>query len=173
MSNNEPDAATKTDSESAEKKPTRFDTRKIYLKDASFEAPSTPMVFTENLTPKFGVQIDVTNNPMDGEAELYEIVLKVIVTAKDDERILYLAEVHQAGVFQVHHANPEKQELILGVTCPYILLPFAREEINNMITKGGFSAFLLSPVNFETLLRSKKQMEIEQTRKADESGKPN
>jgi preprotein translocase subunit SecB len=141
MSNNEPDASAAP--ASTDKKATRFDTKKIFLKDASFEAPSAPDIFTQSVTPKLSVQIDVTRN------------------------------CHQAGVFQVHHSNPEKQELILGVTCPYILLPFAREEINNMITKGGFSAFLLAPVNFETLLRSKKQKEIEQTKNADVSGKPN
>ena len=171
MSNNESEE--NADSASAVSKTTRFDTKKIFLKDASFEAPSAPAIFTQSVAPKFSVQIDVTKNFMDEELELYEIVLKVIVTAKDDENVLYLAEVHQAGVFQVHHANPEKQELILGVTCPYILLPFAREEINNMVTKGGFSAFLLAPVNFETLLRSKKQKEIERTQNADVTGKPN
>jgi preprotein translocase subunit SecB len=171
MSNKEPDAS--TEPVSTDKKTTRFDTKKIFLKDASFEAPSAPGIFTRSVTPQLSVQIDVTKNAMEEELELYEIVLKVIVTAKQDEDVLYLAECHQAGVFQVHHSNPEKQELILGVTCPYILLPFAREEINNLITKGGFSAFLLAPVNFETLMRSKKQKEIEQTRNADVTGKPN
>ena len=171
MSNNESEE--NADSASAVSKATRFDTKKIFLKDASFEAPSAPEIFTQSVTPSLSVQIDVTRNSMDEELELYEIVLKVIVTAKHDENVLYLAEVHQAGVFQVHYSNTEKQELILGVTCPYILLPFAREEINNMITKGGFSAFLLAPVNFETLLRSRKQQEIEQTKNADVTGKPN
>ena len=40
---------------------------------------------------------------------------------------------------------------LLGIYCPGYLLPYARQTISDLLTKGGFPPFLLPPVNFEAL----------------------
>ena len=40
---------------------------------------------------------------------------------------------------------------LLGIFCPNYLLPYAREVISDLLTKGGFPPFLLPPVNFDAL----------------------
>ena len=156
------EAAGKSDSAKA-----NFETLKVYLKDASFEAPSTPGIFTQKGSPpKTDVEVLLDYSSIDDEQGLVDVVLNLTVTSKNDDGTLYLAEVHQAGVFQVLHPNPDARELVIEVTCPHILMPFAREELNSLITKGGFGAFLLTPVNFDLIYRNKKQKQEEQAKAA-------
>jgi preprotein translocase subunit SecB len=134
----------------------RFETLKIYLKDASFESPLTPAVFaTPSAEPKFESQLGLDVNTVDEKQGVVEIVLKITITSEHDGQTLFLAEVQQAGIFQLVHPDVDKRQLVMEVTCPHILLPFAREELNSLITKGGFSPFLMAPVNFEALYRAK------------------
>ena len=136
----------------------RFDTIKVYVKDVSFEAPSTPKIFTQaDLKPKLDVQIGIDYRTIDEKAGISEIVLKATVTATHDDNAVYLAEVHQAGLFRIQHPDAETLQVVIEVACPGILLPFAREEINSLISKGGFNSYLLSPVNFEAIYRSKQE----------------
>jgi len=152
----------------AQQQSMNFETRKVYLKDASFEAPSTPHVFTQtDLKPKIDVQVLVEYRILDKEEGMTEIVLKVTVTAKHEENVLYLAEVHQAGLFKVQHPDEEMRKVVTEVTCPHILLPFAREELNNLISKGGFGSFLMAPVNFETIYRNKVEKDMDQAATTD------
>ncbi len=155
---NSPDGPAQEDPASSGKPATRFDTVKVYLKDASFEAPSTPKIFTQ---PKVklihDIQIAIDYQLVDETNNISEIILKATVTAAHENTTVYLAEVHQAGVFRIQHPDVDTRQIVIEVACPGILLPFAREELNNLITKGGFGAFLLAPVNFESLYRSKQQ----------------
>lgn len=138
----------------------RFETVRVYLKDASFEAPASPEVFLQQAEkPKTEVEVLLDYRTLDEASGLIEIVVKITVTSKVGENTLYLAEVHQAGLFQIQHPDPNARGIVMEVTCPHILLPFAREELNNLITKGGFSAFLLAPVNFDALHRNKKEQQ--------------
>jgi preprotein translocase subunit SecB len=45
--------------------------------------------------------------------------------------------------------------MVLEIACPNVLLPFAREAVNDLVGKGGFPQLLLSPVNFEALYHQK------------------
>jgi preprotein translocase subunit SecB len=161
-------------SSTAEQATVKFESKKIYLKDASFEAPSAPAIFTKkDVIPAIDIQATITYRLIEENTGLYDVNLKVTVTARHDNNTLYLAEIEQAGVFQIQHPDADTRLAVCEVTCPTILLPFAREQLNNMITKGGFSAFLLAPINFETLFQSKRAKEKEQANLADETGKPN
>ena len=95
--------------------------------------------------------------------DVYDVILKVTATSQHDDTALYLAKVQQAGVFQIQSPDIDDRKVAVEVTCPHILLPFAREELNSLITKGGFSPFLLAPINFMTLFQDKIDQEVKQT----------
>ncbi len=136
----------------------RFETIKIYLKDASFETPAAPAIFTQkDLKYDYGIKVEIGATALDDAQGLHDIALKLEVTAKHQDTTLYIAEVQQAGIFQVQHPDADTRQIVMEVTCPNILLPFAREALNNLITKGGFIAFMVAPVNFEGLFQSKKE----------------
>ena len=83
--------------------------------------------------------------------------MTVTVEAKDEENVIFLVELKQAGLFQISGYNAEELEAIVGVFCPNTLFPYARESIANMITKGGFPEFILQPINFDALYNESKR----------------
>ena len=123
--------------------------QKIYVKDLSFEAPNSPQVFTAALNPTADVQFQNRTTALDDDN--HEVVLTVTVKVQQEERVVYLVEVQQAGVFTIRGFPAEHLPAILATACPNTLFPFAREAICDVVTKGGFPQLLLAPVNFEML----------------------
>ena len=85
------------------------------------------------------------------EENVFEVTLTTTLTVKCAEKVAYLIEVTQAGIFTLQ--GFEKQELshMLGSYCPNILFPYAREVVSDLVSKGGFPQLLLAPVNFDAL----------------------
>lgn len=128
----------------------QFSIQKLYIKDVSFESPSTPSIFTfKNWDPKIELNLNNTNKQIsDG---VFEVVLSVTATVKHDDKTAFLVEVHHAGIFQIAGFNEQDTKYILGSQCMNILFPYAREVISDLTTRGGFPPLLLNPVNFDAL----------------------
>jgi len=136
----------------------QFAIQKIYLKDVSLESPNAPMVFNDGeWKPEINVQINTTHQVF-GEG-LYEVVLTVTVTARQNEKTAFLVEVKQAGLFSLSGFPQENLGGMLGAYCPETLFPFAREAIADFINKGGFPPLLLSPVNFNAVYAQQVQQQ--------------
>lgn len=129
----------------------RFQLQKIYLRDVSFESPEAPAVFRGKWQPE--VNVNITNRTRRIQDFSYEVVLKLTVEARQEGKTAFLAELEQAGLFHIEGFGEEEADRILGIICPDNLFPFAREEINNLVSKGGFPQLLLQPINFEQLYR--------------------
>lgn len=130
----------------------QFVIQKIYLKDVSFESPNAPAVFAGDASawqPEINVQINSGNQGVG--QDLYEVVLTITVTAKQDNKTAFLAEVKQAGLFTISGMPEENMGGMLGAYCPETLFPFAREAVSSLVTNGGFPPLLLTPVNFNAL----------------------
>jgi len=126
-----------------------FSIEKIYLKDLSLEIPNSPQVFLEREAPQLDVQLHTEGMPVD--EGLFESLLTVTVTAKLNEKTIFLVEAVQAGIFQLRHIPEDQVAPVMGITCPNILFPYAREVVSDVVTRAGFPPVLLNPVNFETL----------------------
>jgi preprotein translocase subunit SecB len=134
-----------------------FNLEKIYIKDSSFEAPNAPQVFLNATAPEVGVQLGIQHGQIGPGADLYEVVLAVTITAKNADKTVFLAEVHQAGLFRVSGVPVPELPKVLEIACPNVLLPFARQVVNGLIESGGFPQLLINPINFETLYLQKQQ----------------
>ena len=132
-----------------------FGIEKIYVKDLSLEIPGAPQIFIQRESPQ--VSIELTNAASKLEEGVYEVVITVTVTSKLQDKTVFLVEVAQAGIFQIRNVPQENIEMILGVTCPNILFPYAREAVSDLVTRGGFPPVLLNPINFEALYTQQKQ----------------
>ena len=86
-------------------------------------------------------------------------MLTVTVEAKEEDKTLFLVELHQAGIFEIAGYGNEELEAIVGSFCPNILFPYARETIASIIQKGGFPEFVLQPINFDALYLQAKQQQ--------------
>jgi preprotein translocase subunit SecB len=126
--------------------------QKIYVKDVSFESPGAPEIFREaNWTPQVNLNLTTDTQVID-EAGLFEVVLRLTVTATHNDETAYLVEVQQAGIFVIKGFSEQDMTYMMGSYCPNILFPFAREAISDLVTRGGFPQLLLAPVNFDALL---------------------
>jgi preprotein translocase subunit SecB len=142
--------AEKTDTKTTEQNQSVFTIEKIYVDDISLEVPNTPNIFLEQGESKVDMQIR-TESAGFGK-NLYKCSVIITVSAKlQDERTVFLVEISQSGIFQIGSLTKEMLELMLGVTCPNILYPYAREMISNIIDHAGFPPVLLAPINFEVL----------------------
>ncbi len=131
--------------------------QRIYTKDISLETPNTPQIFRENLQPEVGVDLDVANSILESNA--HEVVLSVTVTAKLKDKVIFLVEVKQAGIFQIAGFEKEQLDQLLGAYCPNILFPYARETVSDLIARASFPQLNLAPINFEAIYAQKKEAE--------------
>ncbi len=141
-----------------------FSIEKIYVKDASLEIPHAPQIFTDRSQPQIGIELG--NFAQQIEENIFEVAIKVTVTSKIADKTVYLVEVTQAGIFQISGVPAENLELIVGITCPNILFPYARESVSDLVVRAGFQPVLLNPINFEALFAQQKQQQAEQTAQA-------
>jgi preprotein translocase subunit SecB len=81
----------------------------------------------------------------------FEVVLSLTVTAKVEEKVAFIVEIQQAGVFLIRGIEAPQLAQMLGAYCPSILFPYAREAIDGIVGKGSFPALMLAPVNFDAI----------------------
>jgi preprotein translocase subunit SecB len=129
---------------------THFSIQKIYVKDVSFESPTSPAVFSfKQWDPK--IELNINNAHTRLNEQMYEAVLTVTATVKQDDKTAFLIEVQQAGIFAITGFSEQDLSYLIGSQCMNILLPYAREAVSDMTTRGGFPPLLLAPVNFDAL----------------------
>lgn len=129
----------------------RVHIHRLYLKDASFESPATPEVFSSggNFQPSVDLQLN-TESQRVGEGA-HEVVLTVTVTGSAEERTAFVVEIKQAGIFAIEGFAGEELNQVLGAYCPSVLFPFAREVVADLVAKGSLPQLVLQPVNFDAL----------------------
>lgn len=132
-----------------------FSMEKIYVKDISLEIPHAPQIFLDRENPQIDVQLHTQAGTV--EEGVFEVAITATVTAKVGEKVMFLIEAVQAGIFQVRNAPQEELEPVLAVVCPNILFPYLREVVSDISVRGGFAPVLLNPVNFEVLYHQQKQ----------------
>lgn len=134
---------------STEAKAGNFGIQRIYLKDTSFESPNAPQVFQGQWKPQINMDLNTKSNKLADD--VYEVVLTLTVTAKNEDKTAFLAEVHQAGIFKIEGLEGAALHQAVGAFCPNLLFPYAREAIDSLVLKGSFPALMLAPVNFDAI----------------------
>jgi preprotein translocase subunit SecB len=131
-----------------------FSIEKLFVKDLSVEVPNAPRIYLERDTPQVEIQMNTSANPID--EGYFEVVVNVTVTAKLADKTVFLVEASQGGVFQIRNLTQEDLAPVLGITCPNILYPYAREVISDAVVRAGFAPVLLNPVNFEAIFQAQR-----------------
>ena len=139
-----------------------FHIEKIYVKDLSVEVPNAPAIFLEREAPQVGVELATHSSAI--EESVYESTIKVTLTAKLGEKTVYLVECVQAGIFRIAGLPQEQLAMALGIGCPNIVFPYARETIADVILRAGFPPLHLAPVNFEAEFMLRQQQAAAQAK---------
>lgn len=128
----------------------QFALQRIYVKDISFESPRSPDVFRVQWSPR--IKLDLNTRSQLLEEAMYEVVLTLTVEAlSEDEQVVYIVELQQAGIFRIAGMDNDQLQHTLSSYCPNLLFPYARETIDALVTRGSFPPLMLAPVNFDAL----------------------
>ncbi|MDO4905439.1 MAG: protein-export chaperone SecB [Lautropia sp.] len=126
-----------------------FQIQRMYLKDMSLEIPHAPNIFLEQTPPTVEVSIDTAQeNLADG---IFEISVTVTVTTKLEEKVVFLVEGKQAGIFEIRNIPADQMDIVLNVLCPNTIYPYLRSNIADVIQRAGFPPIHLAEINFEVL----------------------
>jgi preprotein translocase subunit SecB len=127
---------------------------RIFMKDASFEVPGSPHILYEpDLAPHVHFAIKLDHQHMAGI--MYEVAVTATVHVKkggDTGDTIFLAEVTQAGTFQIAGFDEATLALVLGASAPNVLFPYLREAVAGLASRAGFLPLYLQPINFEHML---------------------
>ena len=138
-----------------------FNMEKIYVKDISLEIPHAPQIFLERENPQIDIQLIPQASPID--EGVFEVVITATVTSKIGEKVMFLVEVKQAGLFRIANLPSGDMEAVLAVMCPNILFPYLREAVSSLTVRAGFPPVLLNPINFDALYQQQKQAQADAT----------
>ena len=125
----------------------QFQLQKLYVKDVSFEVPNAPQIFQDN--GQVEIKLNLSQKVETLAEDVHEVMLTVTVTATMDEKTAYLAEVQQAGIFNISGLGEQAMHAALNTLCPNTLFPYARRTITDMVADGGFPPLVLQPINFD------------------------
>jgi preprotein translocase subunit SecB len=132
-----------------------FTIERVYLKDLSLEMPRAPQIFLSQESPAVDIRLHNEGRALsDG---VYEVVLTATVTAKLQDKTAFLVEVAQAGIFQIRNLEQKELDVAVNVTCPRVLLPYAREAVSAVLSRAGLPPILLPHVGFESIYQQRQQ----------------
>lgn len=126
-----------------------------YVKDMSFENPSSPAVYQWEGQPQIDVQFNIGANQV-GE-EVHEVLLKIDVKAQSTQGVAFQVELSYAGLFGLRNIALEQAQPFLYAEAPALLFPFARRVLADAVRDGGFPPLLLEPIDFGALYMQQAQ----------------
>lgn len=142
-----------------------------YIKDLSFEAPSTPGVFSmmQSNAPDIQINVDVRANHLQDKT--YEVVLFAHAQCKVGDTTAFILELSYGGLFGVNAPDEHLQPLLL-IECPRLLFPFLRNIIADVSRDGGFPPLMLSPLDFVEMYRKGVGEKAKDGETGDGTGEP-
>jgi preprotein translocase subunit SecB len=138
-----------------------FNLQRAYLKDLSLEVPNAPMVFLEQTAPAVEVNIGIGAQRL--AETMFESTVTVTLTTKIEDKVVYLVEATQGGVFEVANIPAEQIDALLGIVCPTMLYPYLRANVADAITRTTLPPLHLTDVNFQALYQQRQAEAAEQS----------
>lgn len=130
-----------------------FTIQRVYLKDLSVEIPHAPRIFLETQQPSVEVQMDVGSEEI---AEgIHESTVTVTLTTKVADKVAFLVEARQGGIFEMRNIPDEQMPMLINVVCPNIIYPYLRSNIADIVQRTGFPPIHMAEINFEVLYQQR------------------
>ncbi|MCQ9615587.1 protein-export chaperone SecB [Paenalcaligenes niemegkensis] len=126
-----------------------FSLQRTYVKDLSIEMPHAPQIFLEQEAPAVEVELKVSAQRL--AESVFETTVTSTVTTRINDKVLYLVEATQAGIFEASNIPAEQLDPLLGIVCPTMLYPYLRATIADAITRTSLPPLHLTEVNFQQM----------------------
>ena len=111
--------------------------------------PNAPEIFLEQEGPSVSVEINVGAKRL--AQTVFESTVTATVTTRIEDKVLYLVEATQGGIFEIANIPDEQLDPLIGIVCPTMLYPYLRATIADAINRTSLPALHLSEVNFQAL----------------------
>src|SRR3954466_1284088 len=131
-----------------------FQIQRIYLKDLSLEQPNSPQILLEQAQPQVEINLGLGASPIADS--VYEVTVTATVTTKVNDKVLFLVEAKQGGIFEIRNVPDEQLQQIVGIACPGIVYPYRRAMVSAVAPRAGFPPVLLSEVNFQAMFEAQR-----------------
>ena len=129
-----------------------FQIQRMSLKDLSQERPNSPQILLEQAQPQVDINLGMAAAPVaDG---IFEVTVTATVTAKVNDKVLFLVEAKQAGIFEIRNVPQEQMQGIISIVCPQMIYPYLRAIVSDVCTRAGFPPILLTEVNFQAMFEA-------------------
>ena len=132
-----------------------FQIQRVYLKDLSLEQPNSPAILTSTEQPSVDIQLGVGMEQIaDG---IVEVTVTATVTTKIEDKVVFLVEAKQAGIFEARNLPEDQMGPVIGIACPQIIYPYLRGNVADMIQRAGFPPVHLAEINFQAMYEQQQQ----------------
>jgi preprotein translocase subunit SecB len=132
-----------------------FQIQRVYLKDLSLEQPNSPAILTSTEQPSVDIQLGVGMEQVaDG---IVEVTVTATVTTKLADKVVFLVEAKQAGIFEVRNLPEDQMGPVIGIACPQIIYPYLRGNVADVIQRAGFPPVHLAEINFQAMYEQQQQ----------------
>ena len=123
-----------------------FNIQRVYLKGASLEMPLAPAIFLEQ--GEVGLEFNLATAITPLTPIIYEVALRATVTAKLGDKVQFLAEVDQAGIFELINIPQDQLQMALEINAATILTPYLRSNITDLLQRATLPMFMLPEINW-------------------------
>ena len=162
-------AEQQANSQDQQSKDPSFSLQRTYVKDLSLEMPNAPQILLEQETPTVEVSINVGGQRLADT--VYESTVTATVTTRINDKVLYLVEATQAGIFEAANIPAEQLDPLIGIVCPTMLYPYLRANVADAINRTSLPPLHLAEVNFQGLYEQRlAEMAEQQKDQKDDSG---
>lgn len=136
-----------------------------YVKDLSFENPSSPGIYQSQTAPRIDVQFNIGATQVGDD--VHEVVLKIDARSDAGDQVAFVVELAYAGLFALNNIPEDQVQPFLLGEAPRILFPFARRILADAVRDGGFPPLMLEPIDFNALYFQQIQGQIAEGQSQD------
>lgn len=130
-----------------------FNLTRCYLKDASLELPNAPQIFLEQASPETEMNLNVERQHLDGD--FYEVSVQVTVTTKVADKVLFLVEAKQAGIFTLQNVPEADLAPLQEIVCAGMVYGYLRPNVADLVTRSGLPPVYLTDVDFQAFYQAR------------------
>ena len=139
-----------------------FQIQRVYLKDLSLEQPNSPAILTSTEQPSVDIQLAVgVEQVVEG---ITEVSVTATVTTKIQDKVVFLVEAKQAGIFEIRNLPEDQMGAVIGIACPQIIYPYLRGNVADTIQRAGFPPVHWAEINFQAMYEQQQQQAAEATK---------
>lgn len=147
-----------------------FNVQTTLLRNCGFQDHNINEVLFKPTPLTFKISLNHNYEVINQEQGFYNVVVTLTIKAFKNNATppeqeagdpVYTAVTSYSGIFVIQNFNEEELETVLNVNCPSIVFPYARAEINRMLSETQLPKPQLQPHQFDVAYQQKKQAEKE------------